>query len=49
MDLLDRFNMQNFKMVVTPMNSSEKLQMKDGMGDVDPKIYKSLVGGLIYL
>ena len=49
MDLLKRFNMMNCKTVPTPMNTNEKLQVDDGTGWVDEKLFRSMVGGLIYL
>ena len=49
LDLLKRFNMMNCKTVPTPMNTNEKLQVDDGTGWVDEKLFRSMVSGLIYL
>lgn len=48
-DLVKKFNMLNCKIVVTPMNMNEKLQLGDGTELADGTYYRSLVGGLIYL
>ena len=41
--------MQGCKMAATTMNTTERLQLDDGTGDVDAHRYRSLVGGLLYL
>lgn len=41
--------MENGKPVATPMTVNEKLQQDDGAQKFDQKIYRSLVGSLIYL
>lgn len=41
--------MVNCNSAVTPMNTNEKLMLQDGEGFANPKLYRSLVGGLIYL
>lgn len=48
-NLLKRFHMQNCKVSSTPLNVNEKLQVQDGSGNADITIFRSLVGGLIYL
>ncbi|KAD4888613.1 hypothetical protein E3N88_20686 [Mikania micrantha] len=48
-DLLNKFGMMNCKTVTTPMISNEKLQMDDGGAMVDSYMYRSLIGGLMYL
>ena len=48
-DLLKRFEMLNCKETATPMNINEKLRLEDGTKMVNAKLFKSLVGGLIYL
>ena len=46
-DLLKRFNMLDCKVVGTPMNVNEKLQLVDGTKKADGSYFQSLVGGLI--
>ena len=41
--------MASCKPIATPMALNEKLQQEDGAEKVDGKIYRSLVGSLIYL
>lgn len=48
-DLLKRLGMESYKPVVTPMNVNEKFQLNDGTEKADARIFRSLVGGLIYL
>lgn len=48
-DLLKKFQMEKCKAVPTPMALNEKLQQNDGEPRVDDKLYRSLVGSLIYL
>ena len=48
-DMLNKFNMSNCKWSTTPMNMNEKLQMEDGSLAADGSMFRSLVGGLIYL
>eukprot|EP00253_Pinus_taeda_P027871 PITA_27871 len=47
--VLKRFNMQNSKAVVTPTVMGLKLTKEDNNNDFDPKLYKSIVGSLMYL
>ncbi|CAL5443052.1 unnamed protein product [Camellia sinensis] len=47
--LLKKFNMLGCKSVNTPLVVNEKLQKEDGTQKVDGKIYRSLVGSLLYL
>ncbi|PKA46730.1 Retrovirus-related Pol polyprotein from transposon TNT 1-94 [Apostasia shenzhenica] len=49
LNLLKRFNMKNCKTFSTPMNANEKLALTDGTAKTDEKVYRSLVGGLMYL
>ena len=48
-DLLKKFHMAACKPVSTPMSSNEKLQQEDAVEKANAKIYRSLVGSLIYL
>lgn len=48
-DLLNKFGMLNSNPADTPMNFYEKLQQDDGAQMTDPRKFRSLVGGLIYL
>eukprot|EP00253_Pinus_taeda_P006592 PITA_06592 len=47
--VLKRFNMQNSKAAVTPTVMGLKLTKEDNSKDFDPKLYKSIVGSLMYL
>eukprot|EP00253_Pinus_taeda_P014196 PITA_14196 len=47
--VLKIFNMQNIKAVVTPTVMGLKLTKEDSSKDFDPKLYKSIVGSLMYL
>ena len=47
--VLKRFNMQNSKAAVTPTVVGLKLTKEDSSKDFDPKLYKSIVGSLMYL
>ncbi|KAK2980879.1 hypothetical protein RJ640_006251 [Escallonia rubra] len=48
-DPLKRFNMLNCKVAATPMNLNEKLQSQDGTDAANGKVFRSIVGDLIYL
>lgn len=48
-DLLKKFQMMNCEVATTPMNINEKLQRADGTEKANPKLFRSLVGGLNYL
>lgn len=48
-EVLRNFQMSNCKSISTPLATNEKLQLDDGAAKVDAKIYRSLVGSLIYL
>ncbi|KAG6470938.1 hypothetical protein ZIOFF_072026 [Zingiber officinale] len=48
-DLLKKFQMLSCKLVPTAMTLNEKLQQEDDSEMADEKLYRSLVGSLIYL
>ncbi|GJT34937.1 hypothetical protein Tco_0925356 [Tanacetum coccineum] len=48
-DTLNKFHMAGCKIAPTLMNTSEKLRIDDGTDLADAKIYKSLIGRLIYV
>ena len=48
LDLLKRFGMVNCKVASTPMNVNEELQLEDSTKKADARIFRSLVGGLIF-
>eukprot|EP00253_Pinus_taeda_P035427 PITA_35427 len=47
--VLRRFNLQDIKAAVTPTVMGLKLTKEDNNKDFDPKLYKSIVGSLMYL
>jgi hypothetical protein len=47
--LLNKFAMENYKLVSTPMVLGQKLMKKDGAPKTDGKAYRRLVGNLLYL
>ena len=48
-DLLKKYHMDKSKPISTPMALNERLQQNDGVEKIDAKVYRSLVGSLIYL
>lgn len=48
-DMLQKFQMDKSKPVTTPMALNEKLKQDDGVEKADAKLYRRLVGSLIYL
>lgn len=48
-DLLKKFRMSNCNATSTPMNANERLTNEDGSGRADAEVFRSIVGGLIYL
>ncbi|KAL3749900.1 hypothetical protein ACJRO7_010945 [Eucalyptus globulus] len=48
-EILRRFNMEECKSVSTPMGHKEKLQKEDGSAPADERVYRSLIGCLMYL
>ena len=47
--ILERFKMQNNKAAPTPMAVGPKLTKEDCSKSVNPKLFKSMVGSLMYL
>eukprot|EP00253_Pinus_taeda_P010232 PITA_10232 len=48
-EVLERFNMQDNKVAITPTVMGLKLNKEDSNKDFDPSLYKSIVGSLMYL
>ncbi|XP_044510121.1 uncharacterized mitochondrial protein AtMg00810-like [Mangifera indica] len=49
LDLLKKFNLDNYKSVFTPHVVNEKLVNNDEEDKVDASVYRSLAGSLLYL
>lgn len=47
--LLQRFGLEDAKHMRTPMSSSEKLTKDESGTEVDPTLYRSMIGSLLYL
>lgn len=48
-EVLKKFNMEECKPAATPMNQKEKFCKEDGAEKVDERLYRSLIGCLMYL
>eukprot|EP00257_Ricinus_communis_P019408 XP_015578394.2 uncharacterized protein LOC107261729 [Ricinus communis] len=48
-EVLNKFNMEACKLTATPMNQKGKFSKENGAKKVDDKLYKSLIGYLMYL
>jgi hypothetical protein len=48
-DLLKRFGMDNSKPINTPMSTNSYLDLDEGGKSVDLKLYRSMIGSLLYL
>ncbi|KAH9750688.1 hypothetical protein KPL71_013969 [Citrus sinensis] len=48
-EVLKKFNMEECKPTATPMNQKEKFCKEDGAEMVDERLYRSLIGCLLYL
>ncbi|KAL0402497.1 UNVERIFIED_CONTAM: Retrovirus-related Pol polyprotein from transposon TNT 1-94 [Sesamum latifolium] len=48
-DLLKKFNMSHCKPISTPIALNEKLHVHDDGEEVDPSLYRKLIGSLLYL
>ncbi|BBG92676.1 multidrug resistance-associated protein 9, partial [Prunus dulcis] len=47
--LLDKFGLKDCKAVSTPLAMNEKLSKEDGSEQADEKVYRQIVGSLLYL
>jgi hypothetical protein len=48
-DILKKFGMMNAKPIKTPMGTNEHLDLDTGGKSVDQKVYRSIIGSLLYL
>ena len=48
-EILKKFQVEECKVVSTPMNQKEKLSKEDGANKIDEGYYRSLIGCLMYL
>jgi hypothetical protein len=48
-DILKKFNMENAKPIKTPMGTNGHLDLDIGGKSVDQKVYRSMIGSLLYL
>ena len=48
-DMLKRFQLEDYKLVCTPMSIGWKLSKEDEYKYVDPKHYRSMIGSLLYV
>jgi hypothetical protein len=48
-DLLKRFDTDNSKSIKTPMTTNAHLDLDEGGNSVDLKLYRSMIGSLLYL
>jgi hypothetical protein len=48
-DLLKRFGMDNSKSIKTPMSTNAHLDLDEGGNLIDLKLYRSMIGSLLYL
>ncbi|KAI5343247.1 hypothetical protein L3X38_011123 [Prunus dulcis] len=47
--LLDKFGLKDCKAMSTPLDMNEKLSKEDGSEQADEKVYRQIVGSLLYL
>jgi hypothetical protein len=48
-DILKKFEMKNVKPIKTPMGTNGHLDLDTGGKSVDQKVYRSMIGSLLYL
>jgi hypothetical protein len=48
-DILKKFGMKDGKPIKTPMGTNGHLDLDTGGKSVDPKVYRSMIGSLLYL
>jgi hypothetical protein len=48
-DILKKFGMKNGKPIKTPMRTNGHLDLDTGGKSVDQKVYRSMIGSLLYL
>ena len=48
-EMLKKFKMEDCKPVLTPMVTGCKLSIDDSSKDVDQKLYRSMIGSLLYV
>jgi hypothetical protein len=48
-DILKKFEMKNAKPIKTPMGTNGHLDLDTGVKSVDQKVYRSMIGSLLYL
>ena len=47
--MLKKFQMEDCKLVLTPMITGCKLSLKDSSKDLDQRLYRSMIGSLLYV
>jgi hypothetical protein len=48
-DILKKFQMGDYKLIKTPMPTNGHLDLDEGGKSVDQKLYRSMIGSLLYL
>ena len=48
-EMIKRFGMEDWKLVITPMQTSYKLRKDDDSKSTDQRQYKSMIGSLLYV
>jgi hypothetical protein len=48
-DILKKFRIKNAKPIKTPMGTNEHLDLNTGGKSIDQKVYRSMIGSLLYL